>query len=195
MTEQTPTATSQSSSGNAPESDVEVFLTHLRTIADIKAQSRPKDDMHVWSSIEELVLSMAGEPVVVKSLSLPDGMRRGELKACFRNALMASAMHPNLRYTEGWSMSGFFPVAHAWVTDIETGAIYDPTWINLEYEGPFLYLGMRFSKPFMAALVDETGDPSVFDSDWRRKHRTAKKGLLLDQQTGEVVGWGDPPPF
>lgn len=186
MTEQTTTTPSS-------ESASEVFLTHLRTIVDIKAQSRPKDDLHVWSSTEELLLTMVGEPVMVPSLSLPDGMRRGELKACFRNALMASVLGTNLRYTEGFAMSGFFPVAHAWVTDVETGAIYDPTWINLEYEGPFLYLGLPFSRSFMADLIDETGDPSVFESDYRRRHRTAKKGLLLDD--GVVVAWGDPPPF
>lgn len=177
------------------EAAVESFVAHLRTIADIKAQSRPKGQFHIWNSTEELLLSMAGSPVVVPTLTLPDGMRRGRLKECFTNALMASTIHPNLRYTEGFAYSGFFPVAHAWLTDIETGAIYDPTWINLDYTGPFLYLGMVFSKPFMAALVDETGDPSVFESDWRRKNRTAKKGLRLDQQTGEVISWGDPPQF
>lgn len=191
LTEQT---TSTPSEGSA-EGAVEVFLTHLRTIADIKAQSRPKREFHIWNSTEELLLSMAGQPVVVPSLTLADGMRRGRLKECFANALMASTVHPNLRYSEGFAMSGFFPVAHAWLTDAETGAIYDPTWINLDYEGPFLYLGMTFSKPFMAALVDETGDPSVFESDWRRKNRTAKKGLLLDQETGEVISWGAPHPF
>lgn len=175
-------------------SAVQGFVAHLRTIADIKAQSRPKDGLHVWSSIEALLLSMSGQPVVVASLGLPDGMRRGELKACYRNALMSSMVGENLRYTEGYAWSGWFPVAHAWVTDIETGAIYDPTWINLDYDGPFLYLGLPFARSFMAALVDETGDPSVFESDYRRRHRTAKRGLLLNNR-GEVVSWGDPPPF
>lgn len=190
MTEQTSTTASEESHQAAREA----FKAHLRTIADIKAQSRPKDEHHIWNSTEELVLSMAGEPVVVESLTLPDGMRKGELRACFINALMASSLSPNLRYTEGYAYAGFFPVSHAFVTDIETGAIYDPTWINLDYEGPFLYLGMPFSRQFMAQLIDETGDPSVFESDWRRKNRTAKKGLLLDD-TGDVVAWGDPPPF
>lgn len=192
MPEQTNTPATGAS--DAAGDAVETFLTHLRTIADIKAESRTPNDGRVWGSAEELLLSMVGTPVAVASLTLPDGMRAGQLRACYRNALMASIGNENYRYTEGYACSGFFPVAHAWVTDITTGAIYDPTWINLEYEGPFLYMGLSFSRRFMARMVDETGDPSVFESDYRRRGRTVKNGLVLGAD-GTVAEWGDPPPF
>lgn len=170
------------------------FVTHLRKIAELRGANHSEDRLRVWSSPEDLLLTMAGEPRTVETLTLPVGVASGELRACYRNAFNASARHPRFRYTEGYAFSGFFPVHHAWVTDIETGEIVDPTWVNLEYDGPFIYLGLIFSRGFVARVVDETGDPSLFESDWTRKGRTAKRGLILDEH-GHVADWGSPPPF
>lgn len=181
-------------SENAEAESVAEFTAHLRKIADLRAENKARNPLHVWPSVEELLLTMVGEPVRVSSLALPERVAAGPLKACFNNAFSASAQHPHLRYAEGYAFSGFFPVSHAWCVDVETGAIVDPTWVSLDYEGPFLYLGLTFSREFMARLVDETHDPSVFESDWTRRGRTTKRGLVLDP-AGHVADWGDPPPF
>lgn len=174
------------------------FVAHLRKIAELRAENRDQRPLHVWSSTEDLLLSMAGDPAgqptVVSSLTLPEGVEAGPLRACYNNAFSTAARHPNLRYTEGYAFSGFFPTFHAWTTDVETGQIVDPTWVNLDYDGPFLYLGLVFSRTFVGRVVEETGSPSLFEDDWRRKGRTVKRGLVYDEH-GHVADWGNPPPF
>lgn len=170
------------------------FVTHLRKIAELRGSAQTTDPLRVWNSPEELLLSMAGEPRVEPSLTLPPGMVPGELRACYLNAFNTSARYPNLRYTEGYAMAGFFPVFHAYCVDVDTDQIVDPTWVNLDYEGPFIYLGLTFSREFVARVVEETGAPSLFEDDWRRKGRTVKRGLVYDQD-GHVADWGSPPPF
>lgn len=172
------------------------FVAHLSEIARIRNGSRQPDPLRVWSGPEELLLSMVGEPVEVPALSLPDGVAPGKIKACYANAFTASALHPNLLYTEGFAMAGtgFFPVNHAWVVDQSTGAIVDPTWVNLDCTGPFFYMGLTFSHAFIGNIVDTTGDPSIFEADWKRKRRGIRNGLILNAD-GHVVDFGDAPPF
>lgn len=169
-----------------------VMVEHMTLMATMRSQNAREG--WVWSSHEGLLLSMAGDPVAVGSLSIPDGVKVGAVKECFYNAFMLSTTNPNFLYTEGFAYSGFFPVAHAWVTDTSTGAIIDPTWVNLKHRGPFGYLGLRFSHDFMRTLLETADVPTVFESDYARRMRTLRCGLILNRDR-VVVDWGDPPPF
>lgn len=176
-----------------PEALVQSFTDYLSVIA--RARSNGNRDPHwVWGSPEELLMSMA-HPQVVRTLTLPEGIAKGEVKECFYNAFMLTLSHPHLVYTEGYAMAGFFPVNHAWCTDPETGRIIDPTWVNLDHSGPFVYWGLPFSRAFMQKALDTGEDyPSVFESDWRRRGKTTRCGLIYDKD-GLIGDWGDPPPF
>lgn len=170
------------------------FVAHLNQIIAIRGENTRIDDKSIWTGPEELLLSMVGEPIEVATLTLPPEVEAGETRACYRNAFNISVSHPTLVYTEGLAYAGFFPMWHAFLTDTETGAIVDPTWVNLDYEGPFFYMGLKFSRQFMARLIAMDQDPSVFEADWRRKRKTTRCGLILDKD-GLVTDWGDPPPF
>lgn len=180
-----------------PDEITEQFLNFLRMTAGMREGSVRKDPRWVWQSCEALILGMVGTPTIVDDISLPDGVTPGTIKECFHNAFLLSARSSNLLYTEGFAQqgNGLFPMNHAWCTDVETGRIVDPTWVNLPTKGPTVYMGLRFSKGFMdEAIRVSKGIPSIFESDWARKGRTIRKGLTLDAD-GVVVAWGDPPPF
>lgn len=180
---------------------VESFLSFLTMIAEQREGSaREQHPDWVWHSAERLLLTMAGDPVVVEDLTLPDGIERGPVKACFYTAYMISQLHPHLDYAEGFAQSpGLFPMNHAWLVDRETGRIIDPTWVHFDRTGPTVYLGLRFADAFMNRLVStETADgdnvTSVFEADWQRRHRALRRGLLRNAE-GLVYDFGDPPPF
>ena len=169
--------------------------TRLQVMADLRASSRR--DLWVWASHEELLLGMAGDPVVVEDLTLPAGIKPRAVKECFYNAFVTTLDHPHLAYAEGFAMSAPIPlpVNHAWCMDTNTGQVVDPTWVNFTKAGPTAYLGLTFSRAFMSQVLETGNDvPAVFESDWRRRGRTTRCGLVYGPD-GLINGWGSPPPF
>ena len=180
------------SSTSRPVEDLrKELLAFLTQVADLKASSRKPYD--VWGSAEELILGMVGEPVVVTELSLPEGVGSAPLKECFVNAYRLSVRDTRYQYAEGYA-HGLVPVNHAWCVGTETGAIVEPTGVNLKMSRPTLYMGLRFDHRFMARLVASEQQPAIFEADWRRHGKVARQGLLLGPD-GAVTEWGDPPPF
>lgn len=169
----------------------EEFLGFLQKIVELRGPA--SDPLAVWGSAEGLVLGMAGEPIEVHDLTLPEGVDLAPVKECFINAYRLSAMNPRYQYAEGFAHA-IVSVNHAWCVDTETGAIVDPTWANLSHREPVLYLGLRFTHAFMSRLVVRERQPAIFDADWQRRGKAVRGGFVLDAD-GAVCEWGDPPPF
>lgn len=177
-----------------PQTMEEQFVAHLQMVAQSRGSLHRRDGLgRVWDSCEALLLDMAGPPTLVPELTLPEGMKAGRAKECFYNAFIATLDHPYLTFVEGYAMTeGMFPVNHAWCLDRTTDRIVDPTWAGLSTQRPVMYLGLPFSRQFLSEVMDADGlAPSVFESDWKHRGRTARRGLVLDTD-GLVIGWGEP---
>lgn len=95
------------------------YLEQWRAMKIANGMVAPLEDLVLAKGIEVL-----GQP-------LPEGFKRGKLKACFANAgKLALKGWP---YVEGYaaSKSLALPMPHAWVLDGE-GGVVDPTWEHPE---------------------------------------------------------------
>lgn len=189
--------TTTSDPGAQATAKMETARDFLRQVAGMHERSARGEQARrggwPWSSYEQIALEL-GTPMVVtasEAAVLPDGVEPGEARDCSYNAhTLAFTDHNRFRYVEGFAMVAFMPVAHAWCLDLHTGRIVDPTWTHIEHDGPVPYLGVGFSHQFIAALSLATGNPGVFDDDWRQHHQVLKRGFDLDA-AGVVTGWGD----
>jgi len=88
----------------------------------------------------------------------------GVKKQCFMNATDLMLRH-DLIYCEGYASCRDipFPIEHAWCIDIK-GKIIDNTWDNEEGN---LYLGIPFSKTFVAKRMVLTQEYGIFGSSVR----------------------------
>lgn len=160
------------------------YFTHLID----HGNTQPRDGF-AWTSHEQLIQKMTSGPVVVPTLRLPRGVQRGQVRECYYNAYVTAIVHRHLTYTEGYAQAGFFPVQHAWCTDTRTGNIVDPTWINLDYQGPFVYQGLKVDLDFLNTLqARDTEVPTLLVSDYQRRFRALRDGLAVDE-TGTVTGY------
>ena len=76
---------------------------------------------------ESLTTAIAASGREFAPAGRPKGFRKMSDKACFRNALHLIVTRQGLRYAEGFALSGFGWVHHAWVVDSQDNAI-DVTW-------------------------------------------------------------------
>lgn len=107
---------------------------------------------------------------------------RGEIRQCFYNSLMAASAWPDrLVYCEGIAFSGFLPVNHAWVLDLETGLAWDPTWSEARL-GPRMQSACYLGIPLRLDVVLDRaarGDWCMLD-DWRERWPILSGTLPLD---------------
>lgn len=101
---------------------------------------------------------------VYQGNSLPEGVRRGPFRACFRNAYYL-ATKTGLHYVEGFALPAtkeirFMPYAHAWVADDE-GNVLDNTWERPEQ---CEYLGVSIPIADVEALMLASGVFGVLDA-------------------------------
>jgi hypothetical protein len=131
-----------------------------------------------WHTTGEFVLKNGREWQSIPA-RLPDGVKCGRMKDCFRNAaLLALGWHRNTYiYCEGYAVS-VIPVPHAWCVDLK-GNVIDVTWnngsaIGSEYYGiaiKSLYLQEFLMKTKRYGLIDawDARWPMLKDDpkDWR----------------------------
>lgn len=170
------------------------LIAQTKMIAQMRESSRKEG--WAWSSTEELLLALAGDPVVLDTLRLPRGVKAGQPGDCFANAFRLSQSEPaRFYYAEGLAYAGAFVTSHAWCIDRTTGAIVDPTWAGLTLseintERPAAYLGLAFDHHFHAEWVHHAANPSIIEDGWRREGRILREGLRQDEH-GLVIGWGN----
>lgn len=155
-------------------------------------QRRGRDDLK-YRTYEELVLAL-GTVRQVPHADIGGGVDPMEPKQCFENAakLAISSVGTDepLTYVEGFAVTRFFPVNHAWVETAD-GRIIDPTWSSLDGHGETVtYIGVRFDTHFLlerlGALVDKDL-LGVLASDWALDVPALRFGFEVDD-TGLVVG-------
>ncbi len=105
---------------------------------------------------------------------LPEGVVRGPMKDCFRNAAHLLYEHPEYTYVEGYA-AGMIPMLHAWCVDDE-GFVVDNTWPE---EIGNCYFGVPFNTRFVMRTLCERGYYGIIDN--------MEQGWPL--LTGKATGW------
>lgn len=83
---------------------------------------------------------------------------RPEPRQCYLNAWRI-ATSGRLLYTEGFAATTVpLAIAHAWLTDPETGQVYDPTWVT---GGPGVYFGIPFSYHYVQEHTRKHKQPCI----------------------------------
>lgn len=85
---------------------------------------------------------------------LPARVKRGPMKACYRNALKL-AQRPGGRYVymEGYA-THYIGTQHAWCYDRKTGLVVDPTWAD-----GIDYIGVPVKAGYAAAMLRRNREP------------------------------------
>jgi hypothetical protein len=135
-----------------------VFLNQLSTMQ----KSISSKTMSDWpfSSVAEFVLKYGIEYDLAP---LPDEIKKGTIKECFRNAYLACIRDPSLQYVEGYAMN-IIPIHHAWVT--LNGKALEVTWDSYYKNTSPLYFGVPFKTDYVDRVIAETGTYGVLDQ-WR----------------------------
>lgn len=114
--------------------------------------------------------------------AFPDHMR-GVSRQCYYNSLMAASAQPDrLVYCEGVAYPGLIPVDHAWVFDLDTGAIWDPTW-SVAVQGERLKNAQYVGIPIKLNIVADRATRSDWCmlDDWREGWPILSGHLPLDE--------------
>lgn len=121
------------------------------------AETHKKDLAWPHKSMEGFVLEYGQSFNVVPP---PDGLRRGEMKECYYNALMAVLASDDLVYVEGYAF-GIIPVLHAWVATRDLSEAYDLTWKDGEARA---YLGVPMSREYVGLIAGKREKCAVIDA-------------------------------
>jgi hypothetical protein len=89
---------------------------------------------------------------------LKPGIRRGQPRECFQNALNLAHRHPDLFYCEGFGLKSVI-IDHAWCVD-QHGRVVDPTWGD---EPARAYWGVPLNTEFVSFAVREQGCHGIFE--------------------------------
>jgi hypothetical protein len=106
---------------------------------------------------------------------------KGRIRFCYKYALQASIINPDLIYCEGLATNKNvmgIPLSHAWCVHKDTGEIWDPVWKN-KHEGTG-YCGIPLQRKFINEVVLASGVYGVIDSLCLHKE-------FYDKQLHEVV--------
>jgi len=104
-------------------SEIQSYLEQL--VAARKLFLKDQDNGRGWPylCVEDFVLRNGR--YMGNMSPLPNGVRRGSLGNCFKNAFEL-ALEKNWTYCEGYAVA-VIPISHAWVLD-DKGNVIDPTW-------------------------------------------------------------------
>jgi hypothetical protein len=115
-----------------------------------------------YRSVEAMVLDL-GRPFEHRPRPRGSGVRLGRMKECYRNSTNAS-LGTGFAYCEGFAVSRFFPMAHAWIAPTP-GVAWETTWRNCDDAE---YFGIPWQREFMIATMARTKHYGVFGSgDWK----------------------------
>ena len=109
---------------------------------------------------------------------LPKKIRSGQIKECFKNALMTSFEY-DLTYVEGFAVADKCPIPIYHAFCVKDNKVIDPTWCET-LVGDF-YFGVPFNKKYLNKLVSK-GFYCVID-DWKNRWPLlrGKKGWELNE--------------
>jgi hypothetical protein len=91
----------------------------------------------------------------------PKGVRRGQMKECFRNSANAVFRNQGWAYCEGIAVSSslMFPIHHAWC--VKDDKVIDLTW---EDPADCVYFGVTFDVGELAEQIAINGVYGLFDT-------------------------------
>lgn len=108
---------------------------------------------------------------------LPDGVKRGRDKECYKNASQLVIGRTDLKYAEGIAYAsklGDLPFLHAWAVD-GAGRVVDPTWDHPERNR---YFGVAYDgKAYMQHIVS-TKLYGVLGGDYKEGAKVLAQGGL-----------------
>lgn len=107
-----------------------------------------------YFSLDDFVLQNGQ---IFKVGKFPKDIRRGEMKQCYRNAVMLLAEKSSYLYVEGYAM-GIIPALHAWCID-KKGNVIDPTWPDGKE-----YFGVIFKRSFTLQKILKEGKTGFIDN-------------------------------
>lgn len=123
----------------------------------------------------------------------------GRIRQCFRNAAtftLSERQPGNFVYCEGFALH-IIPTLHAWLLDLRTGLIHDPTWRDQSkcsyYGVPFRrdYLMRSLSKAKVYSLIDQytLGWPLLRGEHAKHTwiHRKAERLLTTNNERAEAI--------
>ena len=113
---------------------------------------------------------------------LPEGVRSGKTKECYRNAAQLAMDYPDkYTYAEGFSTSFGIPMSHAWTVDNKTGKVVDPTWSAKNKLTPGLsYYGIAFSNSYLLETIRKTKTWGIIPDYPTSSHNPVKDGFPKD---------------
>jgi len=121
-----------------------------------------------------------------EAASLPDDIRKGIEKQCYRNTSLMVMENPDLDYAEGWAthpdvVGGQLAFQHAWGVT-KDGKVVDPTWQHPEKAS---YFGIRYDREkylkylYKAKLYGVLGST---DENARKAMATGGMGLIKEKK-------------
>jgi hypothetical protein len=133
--------------------DEKNLYSHIKQVSDFyQKNTGGAEGKRVYDNTYDLV---AKEGKFFKpAASLPEGVKRGKMKECYRNAAMLAMENDDYTYCEGIAYSkaiNGFPFNHAFCIDKE-GNVVDPTW-----KDGTAYYGIPFNTDFLRKTVVLTG--------------------------------------
>jgi hypothetical protein len=139
--------------------DAPFVLAYLQMIHDANPGVHPTWD---WPTVHAFVLDQG---LAFTPAALPASVARGELHACYKNALELAVFYPeDFFYVEGFAYGVCIPVAHAWCVDRQ-GHVIEPTWPDVGRE----YLGVPLDITYVRRVTLQQKRYGIIDnwmSDW-----------------------------
>lgn len=137
----------------------------LEATTQLMAMQKNPHRIGRYGSLTDFILKN-GRDFTLKPL--PQTVRRGRMKECFKNAaervLFGSHTEP-LFYCEGYA-TGVIPVHHAWLCNAR-GEAFECTW--RKEHTPQFYFGVPFQKEFLRSRILETESYHSLIDDWENR--------------------------
>lgn len=144
---------------------------HLGMIKKMTNAQKPSDFAH--GSLESLVLK---EGRSFELGPLPEGVRYGKEKECFKTAFNLAESNPDRYvYVEGFATTKVvpsLPIWHAWVANKTTGKVIDNTW-----KDGVEYFGIPMKWDFVRKAVHESETYGVFSDFSKTRISSLKHGM------------------
>ena len=126
---------------------------YLKFVQKARGNRKPKG--WEYTCIEDFILKNGRK---MKIEPLPEGIKRGEPRQCFKNAFLL-ALENGFTYCEGYANSVVpLPLMHAWCVD-KNGIVIDPTW-----EDGKDYFGVEIPMEIANRIILKSGHYGVIDT-------------------------------